>query len=335
MRLPWPTCHSRLTKRRKIGYTPAVMFSREPDLVVRAPAKINLTLEILGRRPDGYHELRSILMPIGVCDDLAFWRTDDGRIETAVEAEAGVNLETLGDPVENLATRMARLLQTAFAVRAGVSIRIRKRIPVGGGLGGGSADAAGALVGLNALWRLGLPHPAMLDLGAQLGSDIPALVHGGAVIMEGRGERITPMDLPDGGSGCRFWIVVANPGIASPTEEIYRLHNGGLTIRPDLFHNTLLSIRAGDVEAASRFLFNGLQPVVFRHFPATQVLAMRLRAAGALGVLVSGSGASVFALVRDQKHGDVVRERLGCGFWSVVTTTLPDGVMAAHGPLEP
>ena len=178
-------------------------------------------------------------------------------------------------------------------------------------------------------------HRAMLEFGARLGSDIPALVHGGAVVMEGRGERISPMDLPDGGSGCRFWLVVANPGIVSPTAEIYRLHNGSLTIRPDFFHNTLLSIRAGDVSAASRYLYNGLQPVVFKHFPATQDLAMRLRAAGALGVLVSGSGASVFALVRDQAHGDAVRERLGCGFWSVVTTTLPDGVMAAHGPLEP
>ena len=206
---------------------------------------------------------------------------------------------------------------------------------MGGGLGGGSADAAGTLVGINALWRLGLTHRAMLELGARLGSDIPALVHGGAVVMEGRGERISPMDLPDGGSGCRFWLVVANPGIVCPTAEIYRLHNGSLTIRPDFFHNTLLSIRAGDVSAASRYLYNGLQPVVFKHFPATQDLAMRLRAAGALGVLVSGSGASVFALVRDQAHGDAVRERLGCGFWSVVTTTLPDGVMAAHGPLEP
>jgi|688.fasta_scaffold06872_20 4-diphosphocytidyl-2-C-methyl-D-erythritol kinase len=318
-----------------MGYTPAIMFMREPDLVVRAPAKVNLTLEILGLRPDGYHELRSILMPIGVCDDLAFWRTDDGRVETVVEAEAGVSLEAMGDPEKNLATRMARLLQSEFHIEQGVRIRIRKRIPVGGGLGGGSADAAGTLVGINALWRLGLTHRAMLELGARLGSDIPALVHGGAVVMEGRGERISPMDLPDGGSGCRFWLVVANPGIVCPTAEIYRLHNGSLTIRPDFFHNTLLSIRAGDVSAASRYLYNGLQPVVFKHFPATQDLAMRLRAAGALGVLVSGSGASVFALVRDQAHGDAVRERLGCGFWSVVTTTLPDGVMAAHGPLEP
>ncbi len=303
--------------------------------MVRAPAKVNLTLEIFGRRPDGYHELRSILMPIGVCDELAFWRTDDGRVETVVEAEGGVSLSALVAPENNLATRVARLLQIGFQVGQGVAISIRKRIPVGGGLGGGSADAAGALVGLNALWRLGLSRQELRDLGAQLGSDIPALVAGGAVIMEGRGERITPLELPEAGAKCRFWLVVANPGIACPTGEIYRLHDGGLTIRPELFNNTLLSIRAGDVVAASRFLYNGLQPVVFEHFPATQDLAMRLRAAGALGVLLSGSGASVFALVRDQAHGDAVQKHLGCDFWSVVTTTLPDGVMAAHGPLEP
>ena len=99
-----------------MGYIPAFMFTREPDWVVRAPAKVNLTLEILGLRPDGYHELRSILMPIGVCDDLAFWRTDDGRVELVVEAEAGVSLEAMGDPEKNLATRMARLLQSEFHI---------------------------------------------------------------------------------------------------------------------------------------------------------------------------------------------------------------------------
>ena len=302
---------------------------------MRAPAKVNLTLEILGRRPDGYHELRSILMPIGLCDELAFWWDGDGRVETVVEAEGGVSLEALGTSESNLVTRAARLLQETCGARQGAVVRVRKRIPVGGGLGGGSADAAAALVGLNALWRLGLSREALVALGARLGCDIPALVRGGAVVMEGRGERLCPVGPPCGGAAGRFWLVVANPGIACPTGEIYGRHNGGLTVHPDIFHNALLSIRAGDVVATSRFLYNGLQPVVFEHYPATRDTAARLRDAGALGVLLSGSGASVFALVRDREHGEAVRGRLGGGWWSAVTTTLPDGVMAAHGPLEP
>lgn len=319
-----------------LQYTGELMHLQKPDLVVRAPAKVNLTLEIFGRRPDGYHDLRSILMPIGLCDELCFWRADDACIATTVVAEEkGVSLAALGDPQKNLVTRAAKLLQATCGVKQGVAIQIRKRIPVGGGLGGGSADAAAALIGLNELWRLRLSRQDLLTLGADLGCDVPALVQGGAVVMEGRGERIRALDLPAGGATSRFWLVVANPGFPCPTAEIYRLHNGGLTAHPDFFHNATLSIRAGDVVAASRFLYNGLQPVVFQHFPATQDLAMRLRAAGALGVLVSGSGASVFALVRDQGHGNAVRERLGCEVWSVVTMTLPDGVMVAHGPLEP
>lgn len=311
------------------------MYTKRPELIVHAPAKVNLTLEILGRRPDGFHELRSILMPIALCDDLAFWQTADGRIETVVEAEAGISLDALGDSETNLVTRAARLLQEACGVRQGAGIRVRKRIPIGGGLGGGSSDAAAALVGLNTLWRLGLPREALVTLGARLGSDIPALVRSEAVIMEGRGERLRSVGPSRKSAASRFWMVVANPGIACPTHKIYGHHNGCLTVRPTIFHNAILSIRAGDVVATSRFLYNGLQPVVFEHYPATRNLATRLRDAGALAVLLSGSGASVFALVRDQEHGIAVREYLGGCFWSVVTTTLPDGVMVAHGPLEP
>ncbi len=312
------------------------MSSEGPVYIVEAPAKINLTLEILGRRPDGYHDLRSVVVPIGLTDQIELTGTAGG-VETHVTADAGIDLTHLGDSDSNLATRAAYLLQRRCQVRDGVRIRIHKRIPLGGGLGGGSADAAGTLVGLNALWNLGLAREALMALGAELGSDVPALVHGGAVCMEGRGERVTPILKPTDHTVRAFWVLVVNPGFACSTAEVFRNCRCArdLTECPDVIHNVSSSVRSGDVHSAAAALFNGLQAVVFAQYPVTAALVARLRAAGALGVLLSGSGASVFALVRDWDHGEAVRRCLGAGVWSVLTTTLPDGVMVAHGPLEP
>lgn len=305
-------------------------------IVIEAAAKINLSLEILRRRPDGYHDLRSIVMPIRLTDKIELTGTD-GEIETQVTAAPGIDLTLLNDPECNLATRAARLLQQSYQVPGGVRIRIHKRIPLGGGLGGGSADAAGTLVGLNTLWQLGLSIDTLMELGAKLGSDVPAMVHGGVVCMEGRGERIKPLFKPAAQPVPEFWVLVANPGFACSTAEVFKKCRcaRGLTKCPGVLHNISSSVRSGDVHGTAAALFNGLQSVVFAHYPATAVLAARLRKAGALGVLLSGSGASVFALVRNWEHGETVRRQLDYGVWSVLTTTLPDGVMVAHGPLEP
>lgn len=306
------------------------------QLVIEAPAKINLSLEIIGKRADGYHDLRSVVVPVALTDrmELSLAGTD---IDLATDAAPGIDLSQLGPAEENLACRAARLLQARHGAPAGVRIRIHKRIPIGGGLGGGSADAAALLQGLNRLGGLGLSLATLQALGAELGSDVPALLHGGAVCMEGRGERVTsilegaPRPVPG------FWVVIANPGICIPTCKAYRLCNctGGLTKKPNSFNNTISSVRSGDVLGAAAALFNGLESGVFLAYPETARLAARLRDAGGMGGLLSGSGASVFALVRDEIHGEDVRRKLGASVWSVLTKTLPDGVMAAHGPLEP
>ena len=156
-----------------------------------AHAKINLTLEILGTRPDGYHDLRSVVTTIPLHDD----------VELLDAPAGGVTVEMLGDGVEvprvpseaNLAMRAVRALAAAAGVSRGVHIRIVKHIPAGAGLGGGSADAAAVLNGLNERWGLGLPKERLCEIGAEVGSDVPALVLGGMVLMEGRGERVTPL----------------------------------------------------------------------------------------------------------------------------------------------
>ena len=323
---------------------PPRMFSAERKLVVAAPAKINLSLEILGRRPDGYHDLRSVVAPVALADEVTLTLTGK-TIDLDVQAAQGISLERLGPPEENLACRAARLLQEKLpaSVPAGVHIRILKKIPIGGGLGGGSADAAAVLAGLARLCELDLNHDELLALGAVLGSDVPALVlggfvRGGMVLMEGRGEKVSP--LPEIGvkkPHDGFWVVVANPGFPVPTCDAYRLCHKTqcLTGKPNTFNNTVSSVRSGNVFGVAAALFNGLEAGVFTAYPETARLAARLKDAGGLGVLLSGSGASVFALVRDEAHGQDVRRRLGDGVWSVLTKTLPDGVMVAHGPLEP
>jgi 4-diphosphocytidyl-2-C-methyl-D-erythritol kinase len=174
--------------------TPRAMIAGGNRLVLLAPAKVNLFLDILGKRPDGYHDLRSIVVPISVCDELTFEKTD-GPIEVVCEHEGlpvGMD-DLLPEPHDNLAVRAAELVKKAAEYTGGARIRIRKSIPIGGGRGGGSADAAATLHGVNTLWGCGLSVERLETMGAALGSDIPALIHGGAVCMEGRGERVSPV----------------------------------------------------------------------------------------------------------------------------------------------
>ena len=295
----------------------------EPVITIEALAKINLTLEVLGKRPDGYHALRSVVMPVSLADTVTLSRTY-AQVALSVSAEAGVSLAHLGPVERNLAVRAAKLMQVRYKVNAGVRIHIHKRIPIGGGLGGGSADAAAVIRGLNGLWDLNLPRGEMMELGAELGSDVPALVHGGAVLMEGRGEYVTGLLQGVAEEDCKgFWLVVANPGVMCPTGEVFKKWKPGLTPAPLFLHNVLSFVRTGHVTAAADVLFNGLQEGVFASYPGVAQAAARLEAAGCLGVLLSGSGASVFGLVRDEAHGQEVLGRLGEGLWSVLVRTCP------------
>lgn len=290
---------------------------------IEAPAKINLTLEILGKRPDGYHELRSVVMPVSLADVVSLTCTY-AQTAMTLTVGPGVDPSKIGTADRNLAVRAARLMQERYRVNAGARIHIHKRIPIGGGLGGGSADAAGVIRGLDRLWELGLPREEMMALGAELGSDIPALVHGGAVVMEGRGERVRSV-CPAGETWCRegFWLVIANPGVMCPTADVFRHYRPGLTASPLILHNMLSSIRTSDVSAAADALHNGLQQGVFASYPDVAQTATRLREAGCLGVLLSGSGASVFGLARDESHGQEICRKLGSGLWHVLVRTCP------------
>ena len=314
------------------------MHTGGESLSITAPAKVNLFLDVLGRRSDGYHDLRSLVVPVSLVDELRLEKTD-GVIEAVCdgaelpEGHAGL----VPGSADNLAARAAQRLREVTGYRGGVRIHIRKRIPVGCGMGGGSADAAAALVGVNTLWGTGLDRAALMTLGAELGSDIPALVRGGAVCMEGRGERVSPIDCrwP---AGTEWWLLLVNPGFSVPTADVYRRFRTGLTSPDETFTNARFALERGAVTLAAASLHNALERVVFVKYPLLRVVAERLKAAGALGVLLSGSGASIFALAADRRHAEQMEYRIGCDagcpLWTRVAQVLPDGVMAAHGPLE-
>ncbi len=316
------------------------MFTDSESLELAAHAKINLTLEVLGKRDDGYHELRSVVVPVSLHDTIVLESAD--TIETVfdeVDLPPGGGLD-LPESDANLATRAARTLKDAIGYPHGVRIRIRKRIPLGGGLGGGSADAAAVLRGLVELWEVGLSEAEVMALGAALGCDIPALLHGGAVLMEGVGDRISPLELgcpgtPDG----KWWLVIVNPGFCVSTADVYARHDLSLTSGPPLYINAVSALKGGDPVSAGQGLFNSLQATVVRKYPLVGMIVDQLNQAGALGALVSGSGASVFGLARDKPHADAMaatlKQELDGTVWTRVVTLLPDGVMAAHGPLTP
>jgi len=173
-----------------------------------APAKLNLFLLVTGRRPDGYHELSTAFQFVDYCDWLGIAARDDGAVRLTTPTP-GV------DPEDDLIVRAARALQQASGLRRGADIAVRKRLPMGGGLGGGSSDAATTLVALNHVWGAGLPPERLAALGLALGADVPVFVHGEAAFAEGVGERLVPHAFPEP------WYVILDPGVAVSTAEVF------------------------------------------------------------------------------------------------------------------
>ena len=328
---------------------------------IDAPAKINLTLEILGTRPDGYHELRSVVMPVSLHETVTVSTRADDRItcETRGEDVDVSELEAL--PLERqLAAKAVRAMRRRLGRTgpgSGVDVRVVKRVPIGAGMGGGSADAAGVLACLRALWAPEMPEEELLAAGAECGSDVPAMLLGGAVLMEGRGERVSRLLAP-GVHPTPMWLVAVFPGYHVSTKAVYDALDGSqdagrrtqddpatydpepatrgaLTTAPGVCENCARSVRNGDARACAQSLFNGLQETVSRLHPSTERFCLALGRAGALGALLTGSGSAVYGLAGSREEAEAIRRSLGGAVRCEVLQTLPDGVMAAHGPLVP
>ncbi len=258
------------------------------ELRVRVPAKINLHLEVLGRRADGFHELRTLLQSVDLFDEIAAEAAPDGILELEVEPSGAVGADD-----DNLVLKAARSLWEATGVRPGAHLRLRKGIPVGGGLGGGSADAAAVLVLLDRLWGLGLDKGRLGEVAAALGSDVPFFLHGGLALGTGRGEEV--YELPDLGE---LGLLLALPRVAVSTAEVYRGLDARLTWKT--FDSSVYAFTAGRTESLPwRELHNDLQPVVVAGWREVAEALAGLSRCGGLHAAVTGSGSAVFALFAD------------------------------------
>lgn len=258
-----------------------------------ARAKINVFLRVLGARPDGYHDLESLIVPISLADVVTVRAADALRVDVRGADELAGEVPPGG---LNLALVAALALADACPQALGAEIVIDKRIPVAGGLGGGSADAAATLLALNELWGCGLDLATLADIAERIGSDVPAMLAGRPALVSGRGELVVPAEVAP-----MWWVLVRVPGgVRSP--EAYRWwdEDRGPT-GPDPAP-LLEAAAAGDVETLGPLLFNDLEPPVFARRPDIAAAKEGLLRAGALGAVMSGSGSSVVGLARDETH---------------------------------
>jgi 4-diphosphocytidyl-2-C-methyl-D-erythritol kinase len=257
-------------------------------VVVWAPAKVNLFLEVLGKRDDGYHELETLLVAVSLYDSLVFQEEPSGAIAFRCDDAA------IPQGRENLVVRSALLIRQETGGQRGGSIWLRKRIPAAAGLGGGSSDAAATLAALNELWQLGLKLPDLQRLGARIGSDVPFFFHTPAAVGRGRGEQLTPLLLTQ-----PLHMVLVCPEEGVSTAEVYRrLEPPGdrRAIEP-----ILESLSRGDIAQLGRLLFNRLEPTAGQLCPAIPAARESLRASGLAGPLVTGSGSACFGLAASRR----------------------------------
>lgn len=253
-----------------------------------APAKLNLLLHIVGKRADGYHLLETVFRFIDFCDTVELSVRDDGQI-VLLNPIDGV------EPEQDLTVRAARLLQQASGATQGASIRLTKRIPMGGGLGGGSSDAATVLLALNHLWQTNLSREKLMELGLQLGADVPVFIFGKNALATGIGEKLNEINLKPA------WYVVIHPGVHVPTAEIFKKFAGRVLTE----EGSISIMRILETTQQRR---NELQQVVSGLYPAVNEVLSELKKYGS--PLMTGSGACVFLECQSKEEADKVYQAM-------------------------
>jgi len=264
---------------------------------------VNLSLEVLGKRADGYHDLVTILQAVDLSDRLT--------LEAATTIELKTTDEELPADQENLIWQAALLLRDAAGIDGGARITLDKRIPVAAGLGGGSSDAAAALWGLNHLWGLRWSTERLSELAVRLGMDVPFFLLGGRALATGRGELLERLPSARG-----FALVLVNPRVPVSTRQVYS--RVPPTLRGDGSRTRALitALATGNSSRVAGGLYNNLEPVVEPLYPAVSSIKRALLDAGALGAVMSGSGPTVFGFARSYDHARQIRNRVLRGSWS-------------------
>lgn len=265
----------------------------------RAYAKINIGLDVLRRRPDGYHEVKMIMQTVDIYDDLFLEKTSEPGIRLQTDSE---ELPTNRD---NLIYRAAALLMEDKKMTEGVKITLTKRIPIAAGMAGGSSDAAAAMRGLNVLFDMGYSVEDLQRLGVKLGADIPYCIVGGTMLSEGIGEILTPLPAPPNVN-----LVVAKPDINVSTAFVYgNLHVERLQEHPDI-DGMVQALSRGDLQGICDRMGNVLETVTVREYPVIEEIKQVMRKKGALNALMSGSGPTVFGFFADSKLAETAAQAI-------------------------
>lgn len=254
-------------------------------LMEKAPAKINLALDVLFKRPDGYHEVEMVMTTVDLADRIEL--TEIGNSEIRIVSHN----RFVPDDNRNLAYQAASLLKERYRINKGVSIAIEKNIPVAAGLAGGSSDAAATLRGLNRLWNLGLSLDELAELGAEIGSDVSFCVYGGTALAKGRGEKITHLPVPP-----KCWVILAKPTIGVSTADVYKRLKLENVSHPNVLA-MISAINHNDYDQLCSNLGNMLEQVTLPLYPEVANIKEQMKTFGADAVLMSGSGPTVFGLV--------------------------------------
>lgn len=277
-------------------------------LTLKAPAKVNYLLDVIRRRPDGYHDLRMVMQRVNLCDEITL------TLERAATVSVTCGRDGVPDGPGNIAWKAARRMLDLAGGDGGVTISIDKRIPVAAGLGGGSSDAATVLMGMNELLQLGLDDGRLMEIGVGLGADVPFFIFKKTALAEGIGERLQAMPpMPS------LWVLLVNPGVHVSTAWVYQ--NLRLTKRDELAKLPQFFRAAEDVCA---LLSNDLESVTVPAFPVIADIKRAMLDRGALGAMMSGSGPTVFGLFRERQAAESAREELAreTGWFTAVVETL-------------
>ena len=268
-------------------------------LQLKAYGKINLGLDVIRKRPDGYHDLDMIMQMVDVYDDVIIEKKAGEEI--VVKADAAV----LSNGKDNLAYMAAKMLFDEFGIKSGVEITIHKRIPIAGGMAGGSSDCATTLIGINKMFNLGLSKQQLMERGVKLGADVPYCVLGGTAIARGIGEVLTPLPTPP-----QCHVIIAKPPISVSTAYVYgHIRPDEITKRPDIEQMTL-AIKEQDLNKLSDLLYNVMEEVTVSEYPDIEKLKSIMLENGALNSIMSGSGPTVFGLFDDREKAQAAMKAL-------------------------
>lgn len=272
------------------------------ELKLKAMAKINLGLDVLRRREDGYHDLRMVMQSVCLYDQIEMVKSR----ETGITVSTNLNFLPTGP--DNLVYKAAKLLMDEFGLQQGVKIHLKKYIPVAAGLAGGSSDAAAVLVGMNRMFRLGLSQTELMERGVKIGADVPYCIMRGTALAEGIGDVLTPLpDAPDA------FVVLAKPPVHVSTAFVYgNLKADHLPYHPDI-DGQIKAIRDGDLYKMAEQMGNVLETVTVLAYPVIEEIKDCMKRCGAANAMMSGSGPTVFGLFDDEKRARAAYEELDQG----------------------